>query len=79
MNIGSAKLVYFSPTQTTKRIIESIVQGIEVNQVEHLDLTPPESRTRDIEDMHTQLAVIGAPVYGGRIPLDAVDNIHNKG
>ena len=71
MNTNSAKLVYFSPTQTTKRVVEGIVQGIQIGQVEHLDLTPPESRTRKFKELHDELAIIGAPVYGGRIPMDA--------
>ena len=71
MNANSAKLVYFSPTQTTKRVIEGIVQGIQADQVEHLDLTPPESRTQKFKELHDELAIVGAPVYGGRIPMDA--------
>lgn len=41
MNINAVKLVYFSPTQTTKRIIEGIAQGIRIDTVEQIDLTPP--------------------------------------
>ena len=71
MNINSARLIYFSPTKTTKKVIEAIAQGILVNLVERLDLTPPESRTRSLEIIHDELAIIGAPVYSGRIPPEA--------
>jgi ferredoxin len=71
VNTNSAKLVYFSPTQTTKRVVEGIVQGTQVDQVEHLDLTPPESRTHKFKELRDELAIVGAPVYGGRIPTDA--------
>jgi ferredoxin len=72
MNINSVKPVYFSPTKTTKRVVEGIAQGIQVDILEQLDLTPPEARTREFEEMHDELAIIGAPVYGGRIPTEAV-------
>jgi ferredoxin len=75
MNPNSAKLVYFSPTSTTRRVVESIAEGIQVNGVEQIDLTPPEARTRELEELHDELAVIGTPVYGGRIPIDAVHRL----
>jgi ferredoxin len=39
---------------------------------EPLDLTPPEARTRQFEELGDELVIIGAPVYGGRIPSEAV-------
>jgi len=72
MNINSVILVYFSPTQTTERIVRSIAQGIQVDIVERLDLTPPEARVREFERMLDELIIIGAPVYSGRIPREAV-------
>lgn len=72
MNVDLATLVYFSPTRTTKRVLEGIVRGIKVSAVEHLDLTSPGASAGAPVDMHDELAIIGAPVYGGRIPPDAV-------
>lgn len=75
MEFSTAKLVYFSPTRTTKRVLEGIVRGIQANAVEHLDLTPPKARTRPVEEIRGQLTLIGAPVYGGRIPPDAAQRL----
>jgi len=72
MNTDTIKLVYFSPTGTTKKVLEGIAQGIETQAVEHVDMTPPESRTCEIKEMRGELALVGAPVYGGRLPPDAV-------
>jgi len=72
MNIQLAKLIYFSPTKTTKRILEAITQGIEVDRVDHLDLTSPTAKTQEFGILHAEFAIIGAPVHGGRIPLEAV-------
>ena len=42
-----------------------------MDAVEQLDLTPPEARIPPFVEMQAELVVIGAPVYGGRIPIDA--------
>ena len=75
MTINSAKLVYFSPTQTTRKVLAGIARGIQVDTVEELDLTPPAARTQELDEMYTELAIMGAPVYGGRIPIDAVHRL----
>jgi len=71
MDINSVKLVYFSPTGTSKRIAVAIAGGIQVSS-EHIDLTPPTARTQEFEKLHDELAVIAAPVYSGRIPSEAM-------
>ncbi len=75
MNINSAKLIYFSPTQTTRKIIEGIAQGVKPVTVEHLDLTPPEARTLELLEIHDELAIIGSPVYSGRLPAEAIPRL----
>lgn len=72
LNIHAAKLIYFSPTQTTRKVIEGIVHGMRVDRVDAFDLTQPEARTQHSEEVCGDLAIIGAPVYGGRIPMEAV-------
>jgi ferredoxin len=71
MNINSVNVIYFSPTQTTKTVLEAIARGIGVDIVRHIDLTPPRARSQEFEEIHDELAIIGAPVYGGRIPKEA--------
>lgn len=75
MNINTVKLIYFSPTQTTRKVIEGIAQGIRIVAVEHVDLTPPDARTQKLPEMHDELAIIGSPVYSGRLPTDAVSRL----
>ena len=75
MDINALKLIYFSPTRTTKRVLEGIAAGISVAAVEHLDLTPPAASAREFAELHDELAIIGAPVYGGLIPIDAVHRL----
>ncbi len=72
MKISSLKLVYFSPTGTSKKVLDSIAAGMRVKDIEHIDLTLPEGAEQTIPPFSDELVIIGAPVYGGRLPADAV-------
>ncbi len=72
MEINRVRLVYFSPTGSTQKVLESIAKGIAVRDVEHINLTLPEEAKKTIPPFSDELVVIGAPVYGGRVPVDAV-------
>ncbi len=73
MEIEKVRLVYFSPTGTTKTILENLAAGVGVRTVEHFDVTLPGAGQPDFPKMNNKdLLVIGAPVYAGRIPEIAV-------
>ena len=72
MDIDSLKLVYFSPTRTTQEVVENIAEGMQVDGVEQYNFTTPEMETLEYEEATSGLAIIGSPVYGGRLPLEAV-------
>ena len=65
MNISSLKLVYFSPTKTTQKVLKAIAQGVSSDNVEHINLTPPESITKTF----AAVAVMQL-VEAGRVGLD---------
>lgn len=73
MKIQSLKLVYFSPTETTKRIIEGIARGINQNAVEIVDITKPDTRKQQLQTSDDELLIVGVPVYSGRVPAIATD------
>lgn len=73
MKIRTVKLVYFSATGTIQKILESIAEGIADTNVEHINLTLPEKGPHTIEPFSDELVIIGAPVYGGRLPVEAVN------
>ncbi len=75
MRIDSVTLIYFSPTRTTKRILEEIAAGVGCDLATHLDLTPPAIGGRRLAVAGASLAIIGAPVYGGRLPAIAVERL----
>jgi ferredoxin len=73
MEIKKVKLIYFSPTGTTQKVLESIAEGIAVEDVEHINLTLPERVQHTIRPLSDELIILGAPVYGGRLPVDAIN------
>lgn len=75
MNINLAKLIYFSPTQTTRKVIEGISHGLQVVNVEHRDLTPPDAEIQMPQRWCEDLAIIGSPVYSGRLPAVAISRL----
>jgi len=68
MEIQSLKLVYFSPTGTTKTVVQSIARGINHSTVEIIDITRPDARKQTLQTSEKELLIIGVPVYMGRVP-----------
>ena len=71
MHVEPITLISFSPTGTTKTVLEGIAQGLQADVAEFVDLTRPEADAREFPPFHDTLAILGAPVYGGRIPAVA--------
>jgi ferredoxin len=75
MIADTTTLIYFSPTRTTKKVLEGIARGLGVDSIEHIDITPPNAQTPVSQELHGAFALIGAPVYSGRIPIEAVQRL----
>ncbi len=73
MNFKNTTLVYFSPTSTTQTILKEIAKGLGKNIATVLDITKPGVRNQPAPEFLNDLVLIGAPVYGGRLPKDAAD------
>ena len=59
--------IYFSPTGTTKKVIDYIVKGIGGEVIKSIDLTKRDNRERKqgLSFVDIDLIIIGAPIYGG--------------
>ena len=68
MLINSAKLIYFSPTGTTKKILHKIAEGLEIDYIYDVNLTLPDARNSAIEAVDEDIAIIGVPVYEEKVP-----------
>jgi len=81
MKPAGVNIIYFSPTGTSRRIAEAVAEGI-MAETTHVDLTPPSAKSFKIMVGRHSLAILAAPVYGGRIPVTAAErfkNIQGKG
>jgi NAD-dependent dihydropyrimidine dehydrogenase PreA subunit/flavodoxin len=73
MNPENTTLLYFSPTATTQTTLKEIAKGLGKNISNTIDITKPEIRSQSAPEFGNDLVLIGAPVYGGRLPKDAAD------
>ena len=74
MKITRVKLVYYSPTGTSEKTIKAIQQGINVDY-DLVDLTLPDSESKNHSFGPSDLALIAVPVYSGRVPPTAVKRV----
>ena len=72
MVMNPVRLLYFSPTGTTRKVVEAIAGGLGVDKPKHIDLTSPGTRTGRGRTIQGGLTIIGVPVYTGRVALEAV-------
>lgn len=68
MNIQTVSCVYFSPTGTTKAIVDGIVQGIDAERVEKIDITRQSNREKQPLKFESETVILATPVYYGRVP-----------
>ncbi len=82
MDIKTAKLIYFSTTGTTKKILDGICKGLNIEEPHTLDLTVPRVRNLQRIDIEEDIVIIGVPVYEERIPCflnNVLNNINGYG
>lgn len=77
MEIKTLKLVYFSPTGTTKAVAKSIASGIKHANVELIDITKPNARELILVTGMDELLIVAVPVYMGRVPSVLTDWINS--
>ena len=75
MKLDVLDIVFFSPTGTTRTILEEIAKGIGAEKISQFDLTLPEVKNKNLSQNEHDLTLIGVPVYAGRVPMEAVDRL----
>lgn len=77
--IGSAvRLLYFSPTGTTRKILEAIAAGLGEDKAKHIDLTQVGASVGRKKNIKGGLTIIGVPVYTGRVALEAAHRLQQS-
>ena len=75
MKLNKISTIYFSPTNTTKTIVETIA-NVFSSEINTYDITF--DRTKKVENFkEDELLIIGMPVYGGRIPYLVQEFVKN--
>lgn len=74
-------ILYFSPTNTTKKICQAIASGMGEKDPEDLNITFPDFREKLISNQESMMEnighlVVGAPVYAGKLPLQFIECIN---
>jgi ferredoxin len=77
MEIDITNLIYFSPTGTTRRVINGILAGLLPTKTVDIDLTAPQRRQALPITLRPGPAIIGVPVYSGRVAPPAAAAIHS--
>jgi len=73
MHVKKLIMLYFSPTGTTKKIIETISGSVQCETLETIDFTKKKIRENADVDLNADLVIIGTPAYYGRIPNEVTD------
>ncbi|MGB3226201.1 MAG: EFR1 family ferrodoxin [Desulforhopalus sp.] len=68
MKIQSLKSAVFSPTGTTKSIVQAISRGINPSTADFIDVTQPNARKQHLQTSENEILVVAVPVYIGRVP-----------
>lgn len=80
--INSLSIIYFSPTGTTKKVVDSIQQGMDIEEVQLIDLTLLRDREGASIYLNGDIVIIAIPVYKGGIPKllkSYLESIKGKG
>jgi ferredoxin len=75
VTINTLDLIYFSPTRGTQKVLLALSQGMAIETIRHYDLTAPEAESQPLTEIAADLAVLGVPVYAGRVPVEAARRI----
>jgi ferredoxin len=74
LDLTKVRLVYFSPTGTGRKTIKEIAKGIGID-TKVIDVTLPDTDLELFKLGSEELAIFSVPVYGGRVPLTALERL----
>ena len=74
MKIAKWNLMYFSPTESTTKIMETIGKQVEKTKVTY-DLTDKPQKTVAYSFGADDFVCLGIPVYGGRVPKTVIERL----
>ncbi|MGN0158919.1 MAG: EFR1 family ferrodoxin [Brotaphodocola sp.] len=72
MNYRQVTSIYFSPTESTKKVVEMVAAEFP-GAHESLDLTEAAGFRPDYTFREDEVVLVGVPVYAGRIPVTSIE------
>jgi ferredoxin len=66
--VNGVQYLYFSPTGSTRRIVETIAKGTGMPVTAPISVTTPQERDSFSGQIDGDLLIVGVPIYTGRIP-----------
>jgi ferredoxin len=66
--INSVQCLFFSPTGSTRRIVETVAKGTGIPVTAPISVTTPHDRNSFSGQIDGDLLIVGVPVYTGRFP-----------
>jgi len=66
--VNGVQYLYFSPTGSTRRIVQTIAQGTGMPVAAPISVTTPRERDSFSGQIDGDLLIVGVPVYTGRVP-----------
>jgi len=63
VEVKRVQSLYFSPTGTTRRVIEAITDNIGLEKIDPVDLTIPSNREKWNGKTPGDLVIVGIPTY----------------
>lgn len=76
MKMNELKLVYFSPTGTTRKVIMETASAIDLKSVSY-DLTIHKEKKPSLKFKSNDFVLFGIPVYAGRVPATFLEYFEN--
>ncbi|WP_027721297.1 4Fe-4S binding protein [Maridesulfovibrio zosterae] len=73
MSCPKLKLICFSPTRTTRKVLGAIAEGVKADSVEIIDVSRIDRVPASYGCNDDDLVIIGVPVYSGRVPVVALE------
>lgn len=73
MKLTKIYCAYFSPGETTKKVVTGIADSFSDYPVEMINLTDHEVREQFFDMKENDLLILGVPAYAGRIPAPVAD------